>query len=96
MLDIRSACRIIEVSPRKGTKMDKYTIRRFVVALLFTPALVGAYWLLLFVFATLGFPSNYDEFPRTAGALAVTAVLVFTFYPQIRRFVNRLTEPKDD
>lgn len=75
--------------------MDKYTIRRFVVALLFTPALVGAYWLLLFVFATLGFPSNYDEFPRTAGALAVTAVVAFTFYPQIRRFVNRLTGTND-
>lgn len=75
--------------------MNKYTFRRFVVAVLFTPVVIAGYWLVWTLTIAFGATGNPESFVRNAWTLGIIGILAFTFYPQLRSFINRIIEPKE-
>ena len=68
----------------------KYTIRRFVVAVCLSPALISAYWLFCMLLVAFGATGTYASFERNAWALGITFVIAVTFYPQINNVVKKV------
>jgi hypothetical protein len=77
-------------------EINKYTVRRFIFAVLSAPVVVGAYWLVWAFIIVLGATGGHASFERNAWTLAVFYVVAVTLYPQIRRVVARVTGETND
>lgn len=72
-------------------KTAKYAIRRFIIATLLAPVVVGAYWLVWATIVALGATGSHSNFESNAWTLAVFFIIAVTFYPQVRGLVARVT-----